>query len=88
MLDQDISTADARRLLSVGPRQLALATPDVIGPSGWTRRGFLQAVGLGVGGGALTGALGDGFLPNATAILGAPELPGARGVPTRDETRR
>jgi hypothetical protein len=32
--------------------------------------------------------LGDGFLPNATAILGAPELPGARGVPTRDETRR
>ena len=63
MLDQDISTADARRLLSVGPRQLAHGLPDVIGPGGWTRRGFLQAVGLGVGGGALTGALGDGFLP-------------------------
>ncbi len=63
MLDQDISTADARRLLSVGPRQLAHGLPDVIGPGGWTRRGFLQAVGLGLGGGALTGALGDGFLP-------------------------
>jgi hypothetical protein len=40
MLDPDISTADARRMLSVSA-QLG----DVPGPNGWTRRKFLQAVG-------------------------------------------
>ena len=43
MLDPDISTADARRLLSQ-PGHLG----DIAGPHGWTRRKFLQAVGGGV----------------------------------------
>lgn len=61
MLDPDISTADALRLLSVpdhGPSAL-----DLPGPMGWTRRGFLQAVGMGVGGGALLGTLGGAVIP-------------------------
>jgi uncharacterized protein (DUF1501 family) len=57
MLDPDISTADARRLLSV-PGHLG----DVAGPNGWTRRKFLQAVGGGVLGGAALGPLGSGRL--------------------------
>ena len=55
MLDPDISTADARRLLSQ-PDLLG----DVLGPNGWTRRKFLQAVGGGVLGGAALGSF-DGF---------------------------
>ena len=59
MLDPDISTADARRLLSL-PGQLDDATGlDVPGPNGWTRRKFLQAVGGGVIGGAAIDAFGD-----------------------------
>src|SRR5258706_7855727 len=54
MLDPDISAADALMLLS----QPDLA--DVAGPSGWTRRKFLQAVGGGVVGGVSLGALGPG----------------------------
>ena len=57
MLDPDISTADARRLLSVQDDD----------PSGWSRRQFLTAVGWGVGGGVLFGSLGElvapGLLP-------------------------
>jgi uncharacterized protein (DUF1501 family) len=58
MLDPDISTADALRLLSARD-----GAPEVRGPSGWTRRGFLQAVGLGVAGGALVGTLGESLIP-------------------------
>jgi uncharacterized protein (DUF1501 family) len=53
MLDPDISTADALRLLSQ-PGHLG----DIQGPNGWTRRKFLQAVGGGVLGGAAIGTLG------------------------------
>jgi uncharacterized protein (DUF1501 family) len=53
MLDPDISTADARRLLSQ-PDVLG----DALGPNGWTRRKFLQAVGGGVLGGAAIGSFG------------------------------
>ena len=53
MLDPDISTADARRLLSQ-PDRLG----DLVGPGGWTRRKFLQAIGGGVLGGAAIGTLG------------------------------
>lgn len=54
MLDSDISTADARRLLSQ-PDLLG----DALGPIGWTRRKFLQAIGGGVLGGAALGTFGD-----------------------------
>jgi uncharacterized protein (DUF1501 family) len=54
MLDPDISTADARRLLSQ-PDRLG----DLTGPGGWTRRKFLQAIGGGVLGGAALGSLGS-----------------------------
>ena len=54
MLDPDISTADAKRLLSL-PGHLG----DVAGPNGWTRRKFLQAVGGGVLGGAAISSFGD-----------------------------
>ncbi len=54
MLDPDVSTADARRLLSK-PDHLG----DVLGPNGWTRRKFLQAIGGGVLGGAALGTFGD-----------------------------
>ena len=62
MLDRDISTADARRLLSV-PDHDAGGAGDLVGPDGWTRRGFLQAVGLGVVGGAAVGTLGGSIIP-------------------------
>lgn len=52
MFDPDISAADALMLLS----QPDLG--DVIGPNGWTRRKFLQAIGGGVVGGVALGALG------------------------------
>ncbi len=55
MLDPDISTADARRLLSV-------PSFDADGPNGWSRRRFLQAVGLGVGAGLAVGTLGQELL--------------------------
>src|SRR3954469_8198417 len=52
MLDPDISTAAARRLLSQP------ATGDINGPRGWSRRKFLQAVGGGVIGGAALNTFG------------------------------
>ena len=54
MLDPDISAADALRLLSQ-PDRLG----GVVGPNGWTRRKFLQAVGGGVLGGAALGSFGS-----------------------------
>jgi uncharacterized protein (DUF1501 family) len=62
MLDPDISTADARRLLS-RPHRLVRPGDDLAGPGGWTRRGFLQAVGMGLGAGAVAGTLGDALIP-------------------------
>jgi hypothetical protein len=60
VLDADISTAHARRLLSVPD-----TVPDTV-PSprvdGWTRRDFLRAIGLGVVGGAALGTVGDGLI--------------------------
>ena len=80
MLDPDISTADARRLLSV-PHAMPGTTDDRPGPDGWTRRGFLQAVGMGLGGGALVGTLGESFVPGDVrdAFAGAP-LGASEGV--------
>jgi len=73
MLDPDISTADARRLLS-SPIGLPGCSADLLGPGGWTRRGFLQAVGMGLGGGALVGTLGESLVPGDVrdAFAGAP----------------
>ncbi|HEY4333475.1 MAG TPA: DUF1501 domain-containing protein [Ilumatobacteraceae bacterium] len=56
MLDPDISTADAFRLLCVGGHN----NDDAAALS---RRRFLQMVGYGVGGGALLGTLGTTVLP-------------------------
>ncbi|MFN8021952.1 MAG: DUF1501 domain-containing protein [Acidimicrobiales bacterium] len=62
MLDQDISTADAKRLLS-RPAFRGMPAHDLAGPGGWTRRGFLQAVGMGLGAGAVVGSLGESLIP-------------------------
>ena len=62
MLDPDISTADALRLLTVP------AIDDLDDPKGMDRRRFLQMMGYGVGAGALMGGLGETF--------GADFLPG------------
>jgi uncharacterized protein (DUF1501 family) len=58
MLDPDISTARARRLLTT-PADAFGDEPR--GPHGWTRRTFLQAVGAGVFGGAAVGTIGSEF---------------------------
>ena len=58
MLDPDISTEDALRLLST-PGDAFGDEPR--GPHGWTRRTFLQAVGAGVFGGAAVGTIGADF---------------------------
>ena len=58
MNDLEISTTDALALLSRPDMQ-----PDLAGPDGWTRRGFLQALGLGVIGGAAVGTLGQSIIP-------------------------
>ncbi|MCU1361275.1 MAG: hypothetical protein JWN99_2564, partial [Ilumatobacteraceae bacterium] len=58
MLDPDISTADARRLLST-PHDAFGDEPR--GPHGWSRRTFLQAVGAGVFAGATIGTIGADF---------------------------
>lgn len=58
MLDPDISTEDAKRLLSID---------DCVNPddrTGLSRRRFLQMVGWGVGGGALLGGLGEAIAPD------------------------
>ena len=62
MLDPDISTADALRLLTIP----AVDRPD--DPLGMDRRRFLQMMGWGVGAGALMGGLGE--------TIGADWLPG------------
>ena len=69
MLDPDISTSDARRLLSA-----PLDADDIVGPYGWTRRRFLQALGVGVGGGLALGALGEDLIPGEVrqAFAGTP----------------
>jgi uncharacterized protein (DUF1501 family) len=64
VLDPDISSADARHLLSVP------ATSPPIGPRGWSRRTFLQAIGMGVVGGMAVGPVGNGLfgdIPEAWA---------------------
>lgn len=60
MLDTDISTADVLRVLSTPGRD---ERDDRRGPGGWTRRGFLQAIGAGVIGGAALGTLGEMLVP-------------------------
>lgn len=65
MIDPDISTADALRLLTIP----AVDRPD--DPLGMDRRRFLQMMGYGVGAGALMGGLGE--------TLGADLLPGHLG---------
>ena len=73
MTDPEISTADALRLLSAPP-ELGARDVTVDGPRGWSRRRFLQAVGLGIGAGLSLDSLGsllfDGAVPDAWA--GAP----------------
>ncbi len=63
MTDPEISTADARRLLSVPSDDTRHDTPNDRsrsgGPNGWSRRRFLQAVGLGVGAGVSIDSLGS-----------------------------
>jgi uncharacterized protein (DUF1501 family) len=59
MLDPDISTADALRLLSTP--SCAFDHDEPRGPHGWTRRTFLQAVGMGMFGGAAIGTIGSEF---------------------------
>jgi uncharacterized protein (DUF1501 family) len=56
-LDPDIDTEDALALLSTPD----LGDRDEIGPYGWTRRRFLQAVGAGVFGGATIGTIAQDF---------------------------
>ncbi len=56
MIDHEMSSAEARRLLSLP----ALDDGPVVG--GWSRRRFLQAVALGVGAGLTLGALGEQLL--------------------------
>lgn len=51
MHDSSLSTADIRRRLSAAP------TEETPGPDGWTRRSFLQALGLGAGAAAAGTAL-------------------------------
>jgi uncharacterized protein (DUF1501 family) len=57
MLDPDISAAAARALLS----RPADDGDAHIGPRGWSRRTFLQAIGAGVFGGAALGTIGSEF---------------------------
>jgi len=69
MLDPDISTEDARRLLSS-----AAADDERPGPRGWTRRRFLQAIGAGVFGGASISSIASDFFGGSipTAWAGTP----------------
>ena len=80
MLDPEISAAESRRLLSsaagdVDHHGRPLGDfDDADVRSGWTRRRFLRAVGLGIGAGLTLGALGDELLGHdvPTAWAGAP----------------
>lgn len=60
MPDPDISTVEARRLLSFH-QPTASELGERPGPLGWSRRTFLQAIGAGVFGGAAIGAIADDF---------------------------
>src|SRR4051812_22569736 len=65
MLDPDISTEDARALLS-----MPTLDDGPLGPHGWSRRRFLQAIGAGVIGGVAMGSVGErlfGDIPDAWA---------------------
>ena len=79
MLDPDISTADARRLLSQ-PGHLG----DVAGPNGWTRRKFLQAIGGGVLGGAALDAFGSDRFGLGRLGLDMPEAFAATPIGAHD----
>jgi uncharacterized protein (DUF1501 family) len=57
VLDPDISTEDALHLLS-RPSDI---DDEPVGPQGWTRRAFLQAIGAGVFGGAAVGTIAGEF---------------------------
>ncbi len=66
MSDPHENAAAARRLLS----SPIIETPNDRGPNGWTRRGFLQAVGMGAFSGVALGGFADvlGFdVPDAWA---------------------
>ncbi|MEY2416267.1 MAG: hypothetical protein QOH53_1601 [Ilumatobacteraceae bacterium] len=79
MLDPDISTADARRLLSQ-PGHLG----DVVGPNGWTRRKFLAAIGGGVIGGAALGQFGSDRFGLGRLGLDMPEAFAATPIGAHD----
>lgn len=61
MLHPDISVREAKRFLAHRPLDSTTAVDDAIGPRGWTRRRFLQAVGAGAFGGAAIGSIADDF---------------------------
>ena len=79
MLDPDISTADARRLLSQ-PGHLG----DLTGPNGWTRRKFLAAIGGGVLGGAALGQFGSDRFGLGRLGLDMPEAFAATPIGAHD----
>lgn len=79
MLDPDISTAEARRLLSQ-PDRLG----NIAGPGGWTRRKFLQAVGGGVLGGAALGSFGSDRFGLGLLGLDMPEAFAATPIGAHD----
>lgn len=77
MPDPDISAERAVRLLSTPatpPRAAESASRPGEGPRGWSRRRFLQAVGLGIGAGMSVDALGSALFGAAvpTAWAGSP----------------
>ncbi|MEI6401229.1 MAG: DUF1501 domain-containing protein [Actinomycetota bacterium] len=84
MLDPDISARQARRLLSRTVPRSASGDTRPEGPHGWTRRSFLQAVGLGLGGGVALGTLGDGPL---SALLGGEVHDAFAGAPLGPDDR-
>jgi len=76
-LDPDISTEDALRLLSLPPGHHIRRYSDVndqLGPRGWSRRTFLQAIGAGLFGGASIGSIATDFFSGdiPTAWAGTP----------------
>ena len=79
MLDPDISAADALMLLSQ-PDRLG----GVVGPNGWTRRKFLQAVGGGVLGGAALGSFGSNRFGPGRLGLDVPDAFAATPIGTHD----
>jgi len=75
MLDPDISTAQARALLAV---------PDLddgpAGPLGWSRRQFLQAIGMGAFSGMAIGTLGEQFFGDLPDAWAAPPIGANDGI--------